>query len=327
MNKILILLLASLLFLNCKEINKKVDTAVIETPEGIGQYLSEMLISRGDIKNAEVAIDIKKLFSKQFFTDLEDGPARFIVASLKGYQNVLPEYWDNLLNNADKYSIDTNTRYVETYFVQTSDSKYACVAILKDNMKLYALSFEVLIWEDHNNYVLSVGDTLGVYDSLGTLLEIFSKNLLSTESMETKTDTGGRVYAHNRNVNVKITNKTIPSFDSSVEKLTQSIKMNQNNGEFMPGQNNTQGTVLEMQWKALAEFISNNSCKDITCEKALLHKLPYKDTKAYSVLLTYALQSKEITYDFSCVLSLFDNSWSLSDISPVEEKTKIDFTF
>lgn len=327
MNKFLILLVASLLLLKCKEINKNVDTVVIETPEGIGQYLSELLISRGDIKNTEVVVDTKKLFPKLFFTNYKDGPASFIVAALKGYQYLLPKCWDNLLNNADKYNIDINTRYVETYFVQTDKDKYACVAILKYKIKLYALSFEVLKWKDRNNYVLCVGDTLGVFDSVGKLLENYSRNLLSIEYMETKADTGGSAYPYNKNVNVKITNKTIPSFECSVERLTQSIKMNQSNGEFMSGQNNAQGTVLEMHWKALAAFIKKDSCRDIKCEKAMLHNLPYKDTKAYSVLLTYGLQSNEIKYVFSCALSLFDNSWSLSDISPVEEKSKIDFTF
>lgn len=327
MSKILIVLLASLLFFKCNGNQKNVNTLVIETPEGIGNYLSEMLIRRGDIKNSEVVVDTKVLFPKQFFTDVKDGPANFIVAILTGYQYSLPKYWDNLLNNADKYTIDTNAQYVETYFMQMNEYKYACVAILKHKIKLYALSFEVLQWKDHDNYVLCVGDTLGVFDSVGTLLENFSKNLDPIENTETNADTERSAYSYNRNVRVKIANKTIPLFDRSVEKLTQSIKMNRINGELIPGQNNTQGTGLEMKWKALVAFINNNDCVDIKCEDIMLHNLPYKDTKAYSVVLTYGLQSKGIKYVFSCILSLIDNNWSLSDILPVEEKSTIDFKF
>jgi len=309
------------------EVNVKVDSTIVVTPEGIGQHLSVLLINRGDIKESQAAININKLFPNEDFSKFEDSPANFILSIFKGYEALLPQSWNRLLKSADNLNLENNANYVKTFFSKVSQDKYKCVAVLKNSNKFYGLTFEVLTWEK-DSYVLYVSDKLDEFNSIDKLLKDY---------LEKWSDIGGdeqananseeNEYMYNKNVDVKIKNKTVPSFNSFVDKLTHSIKGMQSYNELISEQKNTNRKEFEKSWRDLISYIEKNNYSDLKCHDTLMNNLSYEDTDVYNVALSYRFSSKNKTYTFSCFATLVDENWCLLDISPIEEEPKIEFRF
>ncbi len=329
MKKFILLLSVFLYSFAYGEVNVKVDSTIIVTPEGIGQYLSALLINRGDIKESKAAININKLFPNEDFSKFEDSPANFILSILKGYEILLPQSWDRLLKNTDNLNLDNNTNYVKTFFSKTD--KYKCVAVLKNSTKFYTLTFEVLTWKKDSNYVLHVSDKLSEFNSIDKLLKDYLEKRFDIADEQTNANSERYSYLYNKNAFVKIKNKTIPSFNSFVDKLTHSIKEMQSYSELMSGQKNTHGKELENYWIDLISYIQKNNYSDLQCYNTTIDNISYKDTDVYTdvynVFLLYRFSSKNKTYTFSCFATLVDENWYLLDISHIEEEPKIEFRF
>ena len=120
------------------------DTTQINTPEGIGQYLSELVINRCDIDKSSVALNLNKMLPNEDFSKYKDSPANFILSALISSQYLVTINWNKLLFNADNLLINSNSKYISTYFVQTNKDKYSCIAILKSASKFYSLKFDLL---------------------------------------------------------------------------------------------------------------------------------------------------------------------------------------
>jgi hypothetical protein len=125
------------------------------TIEEIGKHLSEMLISRGDIKESPFAINVECLFPNEDFSKFEDSPAEFILAMLYGSQLLLPDTWAELLLQADSLNINKNAQYLRTYHIQRAKDSFVLTCILKQSYKYYAFSSVVLGWKD-DKYVMRI---------------------------------------------------------------------------------------------------------------------------------------------------------------------------
>lgn len=327
MKKFILLLSVFLYSFAYGENNLKVDSTTIVTPEGFGQYLSELLINRGDIKDSPIAVNINTLLPNKDFSKYEGSPANFILSILKEYQISLPQSWDRLLFCADKLNIDNKTNYVKTYFCKTHNDKYKCVAVLKHSTKFYALTFEVLTWKKDSNYVISVSDKLVEFNSIDKLVKDYSKRLYDLDTKKTNVSPERNAYQYNKNVCVKINDKSIPSFNSFVDKLTRAINENQSYNIFISGQKNTQGKELEKKWTNLVSYIKENGCSDLQCHKTSMNNVSLEDSNLCNVFLTYKFTSKDKTYTFTCFGTLVDENWYLLEISDFVEEPEFKLQF
>lgn len=125
------------------------------TLEEIGKHLSELLINRGDISESPFAIDIERLFPEKDFTDYEDSPAQFILASLYGAQLILPETWSALLSQADSLNVNKDATYLKTYYDQRTNDCFILTCVLKQSSDYYTFSCVVLGWED-DRYIMRI---------------------------------------------------------------------------------------------------------------------------------------------------------------------------
>lgn len=327
MKKFILLLSVFLYSFAYGENNLKVDSTTIVTPEGFGQYLSELLINRGDIKDSPIAVNINTLLPNTDFSKYEGSPANFILSILKEYQISLPQSWDRLLFCADNLNIDDKTNYVKTFFSKTHNDKYKCVAVLKNSTKFYALTFEVLSWKKDSSYVIDVNDKLREFNSIEKLIKDYSEKLYDLKDKKANTNPEIKVYQYNKNACVKIKNKTIQSYNSFVDNLNHAIKEKQSYVELTAGEKKIQGDVLEKHWKSLISYIQKNDYSDLQCKMTSMNNTTYEDVDVYNVCFTYRFSSKNRTYTFFCFATLVNENWKLIDISPFKEEPEFKLQF
>lgn len=304
-----------------------IDSTTVVTPEGFGQYLSELLINRGDIKESPIAISINTLLPNEDFSKYEDSPANLILSILKGYEISLPKSWDRLLYNADKLKLDNNTNYLKTFFSKTHNEKYKCVSVLKHETKFYALSFEVLTWKKDSSYIINVNDKLVEFKTIDKLLKDYLKNLYVLEKVNTDANSEHSAYKYNKNVCVKIKNKIIPSLNIFIDKLTHAIIENQTYDTFSAGQKSINGKELGKNWTNLISYFKENGCSDLQCSKSSIDNVSLEDSNLYNVFLVYKFTSKDKTYKFTCLGELVAGSWNLMKISSIEEEPEFKLQF
>ncbi len=149
------------------------------TIEEIGKYLSELLISRGDISESPLAINIERLFPDEDFSKFKDSPAEFILATLYGAQLLLPQTWAELLLHADSLGVNKNAKHLKTYYNQRNKDNFILACVLKQSSKYYVFNSVVLGWGG-DKYVMRIYKKMKVYNNKKELEE----NLFSIAAEE-----------------------------------------------------------------------------------------------------------------------------------------------
>jgi hypothetical protein len=324
-----------LLFLSSQNGFAKNDSATIATPEGIGLYLSTLLINREDIKESSITININRLLPNEDFSKYEDSPAEFILSLLLGHQLLLPQSWDELLFQADSLRLDKNTSYLKTYFFQTRRDQFRATAVLENLSKYYALTFNIIEWNG-NRFVMRIDNQLNEYSSIDDLKEdcFFAEKAFDMpeedDSMEENADDSNKkAYHYNQYRPIEISETAIPSYNSFIDELTLSIKQSQNYNEMsifitLPDTIESKcNEELRKLWKDLLLSIHEKKDADLSVHNVLLNNVIFEDTGIYNAVVNYRLKSENKTYTFSCRTILVGDKWKLITISPVEEKQPI----
>jgi hypothetical protein len=324
-----------LLFLSSQNSYAKNDSTAIATPEGIGQYLSALLINREDIKESPIAINVEQLLPDEDFSKYENSPAELILSLLLGQQLLLPQSWDELLFQADSLHFDENTSYLKTYFSQTNRDLFKATAILESMSKYYALTFTIIEWND-NRYVMSIDNQLKEYSSIDKLkedcffveksFEMDENNDLSEHYAD---DSNKKAYHYNQYSAIEITETVIPSYNFFLDKLTSSIKQSKDYNELsifvtLPDTIESEyHEELRKLWNDLLLSIQEKKGTDLSIRTVLLNNVFLDDTDMYNAIIEYKLKSENNTYIFSCHSILVEDKWELINISLIEEEQPI----
>jgi hypothetical protein len=311
------------------------DSNTITTPEGIGQYLSALLINREDIKESPVAINVKQLLPDEDFSKYEDSPAEFILSLLIGQQLLLPKSWDELLFQADSLHLDENTSYLKTYFFQTNRDQFKATAILESLSKYYALTFTIIEW-DGNRYVMNIENQLKEYSSIDELkedcffaekpFEIEEENDLSEPYAD---DSNKKIYRYNQYSGIEIRKTFVPSYNFFIDKLTSSIKQSQDYNELssfitLPDTIESEyHEELRKLWNDLLFSIHGKKDVDLSFRTVYLNNVFLEGTDIYNASIEYKLKSENKTYTFSCHSILVEDKWVLINISLIETEQPI----
>ena len=332
MNRLLLLLGVILLILSTRPCFATDDSTKIVTPEGIGKYLSKMLINRADIRKSPLAINISKLFPNEDFSKYKDSPANLILNMLYGQQILLPQVWDKLLHQADSLNIDKEAKYLKTYFNQTLKDQFLLAAVLTESSKYYIFTFNILEWKN-DRYVTRVYENIKEYKNMKDLEEnLFDIEEPDTDANEdsfTKNDSlTVKEYKYNQSYKLpELDAVFIPSASAFVEELTNTItQLKESDIEnilLTADEMNEYSSYKEYMNKIWNELILNLKGKkdlQIKNKSALLCNFP---NDLYNVIITYNVDYESKKYTFSCVATLVNNQWKLTDIFPLSLKSAI----
>jgi hypothetical protein len=313
----------------------KNDSTIVVTPEGIGQYLSTLLIHRGDITESPIAININQLLPNEDFSEYEDSPAGFILAMLHGQQILLSQSWDELLFQADSLHLDKNTRYLKTYFLQTNRDQFTATAVLEHSSKYYAFTFSTIDW-DSNRYVMTIANQFKEYSSIDDLKKdlFFDEKSLEMDdeidSMKKDTaDSDKKVYPYNQCHSIEISETAIPSYNSFLDELTIAIKQPKNYNKMLifkilhDSIELKYNKSLRKLWKNFLSSIHKKKDADISIYNIILNNISFDDAAMYNALIFYSLKSGNKMYGFYCLTILVEDKWQLIGISTVNEEQPI----
>jgi hypothetical protein len=323
------------LFLSSQNSYAKNDSTTIATPEGIGRYLSALLMNREDIKESPIAININRLFPDKDFSEFEDSPAELILVMLLGQQLLLPQSWDELLFQADSLLLNENTSYLKTYFFQTRRDQFRATAVLENSSKYYALVFNIIEW-DGKRYLMRINNQLKEYNSINNLIEdsfFAEKSFEMDDEMDSTekdvADSDKKAYPYNQYSSIEISETVIHSYHSFIDELTLSIKQSQDYNEMsifitLPDTIELEyNEELRKLWEDLLLSIHEKKEADLSLSTVSLNNLLLDDADIYNAIINYQLKSENKTYTFSCQAILMENKWKLINVSPVEAEELI----
>ena len=338
---------------------KVTDSITISTPEGIGEYLSNLLINRGDIKESPISININRLFPDRDISEFEDSPAMFILSLLYSQQLLLAPRWDNLLSEADNLEIETNTKYIKTYFFQTNNDQFRALVILEKDLQYYAFYFKIIEWEG-KKYIMETDDKLRKVDITYDMITDFclSQGMFEVKDEEFPQST----YSYNEYPYL-VKEVLIPSLNSFIYKLTFMLEESEKYDENIfitaselidiiastPNSDIDDQEIIDIkeslansrkdaihkiklkyntrqrkQWEDLLSSLSKGKEINLSLDNTSLDNLNIEEN-TYNALLTYLFKNEGITYTFTCYAVLIDEKWKLSNISPIEKENKLHF--
>lgn len=303
------------------------DTTSLTTPEGIGEYLSELLINRGDIDKSAFALNFNQMFPNEDFSKYEDSPANFILSILRGSQVMVSQNWNNLLFNMDSLYQNNDFKYAATYFINMHKEKYSCVAVLKKSMKYYSLQFELLNWKKANMYVISISDTLAEFDSVENLKNNFTNNVFEVSEKDLADEvkpenTLLKKYHFNNECNIKVQNKRIPPLNLITKSIIQDIKDNKKPGD-LSYKEGIEKNILEEKWNDIIKLARKEGIKSLYSNDISLSNVQIEREDGYVSALNYRLKTNKQTYLFAFFLTLEDNNWEIIDISSIEKEPEL----
>lgn len=310
------------------------DTTTLITPEGVGQYLSELLIERGDINKSTFALNFNEMLPNKDLSKFEDSPANIILSMLKGCQITVNQSWNNLLFNIDSLYIDNDFKYITTYFIKTHKEKYSCVAVLKKSLKYYSLKFDILNWKSKSMYVVSISDTLIQFENMENLKNNFTtnvfelnKNDLNFEVNKVKPEnTILKKYQFNDKCNIKAEHKRIPSFNSTANNITQDIKDSRKLID-LSYKKEIEENKLEKKWNDIIKVAQKNGIQALDCNNTSLSNVQLEKEDYYIAMLDYKLRTNDQTYIFTFFLILEGNTWKIINISSIEKEPEFKLNF
>lgn len=115
--------------------------------ESIGKNTSELLIKREKIDQSKFALQLKKLYPGEDFSNFKDSPAEFILGMLHHSELELPVTWNELITQINDFGIDPNSKFYKTYFHKTGVDTYIVTSVIKSKSTYIIFSYNLLEWE------------------------------------------------------------------------------------------------------------------------------------------------------------------------------------
>lgn len=352
MNKTFILLLILILpiLLNGKNIQKENDSTSIITPEGIGKYLSELLINRQNLEKSSIMIDINNLSSREDWSENEDNNSvEAMLSFLSTQQIVLPLLWNKLLFEADSLHIDTNAKYIKTYFHQIDKNQFVATAVIESKSQYFALVFSLIEWEN-KQYIAKIGNQLPAYNNLYELkLDNFSGSTYRLDEDDIDDLKSVNSYVYNDYQPNIIENIYSPSLKPLLDELTSSIELSKNldSTNLLPTKSDLLYTLssipdkvvednhlesevekkeledaivdnynrkLENSWREFLDLIKDKDISNLDLNNVSINNIYFDRDNVYSVFLEYKYEIGYEVYVLSCYSVMIDNKWKIFNI-------------